>query len=495
VIAEAEAVLGAIELLDVEEGEVIRDIAVGCVDPEHSEAVRAAISDLDGVSVDSVCDRTFQFHEGGTIEVNAKRPLSTRDCLSMVNAPEVGRVSMAIHEDPTKAWALTIKRNTVAVVSDGTAVRGLGDVGPAAAMPVMEGKALLLKELAGVDAFPLCLDTPDVEQFVACVKAIAPTFGAINLEGIAAPRCFEIERRLHAALEIAVFHDDQHGTAIVVLAALVNALRVLDKEPQGIKAVVLGVDAAGIASTEILLAEGIADVVVCDRHRALCPGTHHMNPAIAALAERTNPRGLQGGPDDLLAGADLLLSVSANGAVAGNAVRTMAPDAIVFALASPTPEIRPKQIPDNVAIFATARADYPNQINNALVFPGVFKGALKVRASTIDDGMKLAAAHAIADTIPDHQLNPQHIVPTVFNQHVLESVAQAVAAPRSPPEQATAADQTGRTRIESRQPTHTDRTNDLTTTEVAASGQRPPHRAMRAHRASRGLAQSPWRTV
>jgi malate dehydrogenase (oxaloacetate-decarboxylating) len=427
VIAEAEAVLGAIELLDVEEEEVIRDVTVKCADAEHSHAILSAIGDLDRVRVDSVCDRAFLFHEGGTIEVKAKRPPITRDQLSMAYAPEVGRVAMAIHEDPAKAWALTIKHNTVAVVSDGTAVRGLGNVGPAAAMPVIEGKALLLKELAGVDAFPLCLDTTDVDQIVACVKAIAPTFGAINLEGIAAPRCVEIERRLRAELEIPVFHDDQHGTAIVVLAALLNALRVLDKQPQEIKAVVLGAGAAGIASTEILLAHGITDVVVCERHGALHPESDHMNPEIAAIAACTNPRGLRGGLDDVLVGADLLLSVSAAGAVSRKALRTMAPDAIVFALANPTPELRPGRIPDNVAIIATGRTDYPNQINNALAFPGVFKGALNVRASTIDDGMKLAAASAIANIIPDHQLDPQHIIPTVFNHQVLESVAQAVA--------------------------------------------------------------------
>jgi malate dehydrogenase (oxaloacetate-decarboxylating) len=296
-------------------------------------------------------------------------------------------------------------------------------------MPVIEGKALLLKELAGVDAFPLCLDTTDVDRIVACVKAIAPTFGAINLEGIAAPRCLEIERRLRAELEIPVFHDDQHGTAIVVLAALLNALRVLDKEPEEIKAVVLGAGVAGIASAEILLAAGITDVVVCDRHGALHPGTEHLNPAKAALAERTNPRGLRGGPDDLLAGADLLLGLSAPGAICRNAIRSMAPDAIVFALANPVPEISPEEIPENVAIIATGSStDFPNQLNNALAFPGVLKGALQVRACTIDQHMKLAAAHAIANTIPDDELHPQHIIPTAFDHHVVESVADEVAS-------------------------------------------------------------------
>jgi malate dehydrogenase (oxaloacetate-decarboxylating) len=389
--------------------------------------VVGAISALHGVRVDSVSDRTFLVHKGGKIEVNSKLPLKTRDDLSMAYTPGVGRVSMAIREDPAKAWALTVKGNTVAVVSDGTAVLGLGDIGPAAAMPVMEGKALLFKELAGVDAFPLCLDTKDVEQIVGCIKAIAPTFGGINLEDISAPRCFEIERRLRAELDIPVFHDDQHGTAIVVLAALLNALRVVGKRPEEIKAVVVGAGAAGVACTEILLAQGIGEIVVCDRHGALYQGADFMNAEMGALAELTNPRGLRGGPDDVLAGADLLLGVSARGAVSYEGVGSMAAEAIVFALANPVPEIRPEEIPDNVAIMATGRTDYPNQINNVLAFPGVFKGALKVRASTIDESMKLAAAQAIADIIPPKELHAEYIVPSVFNRRVAESVADAVA--------------------------------------------------------------------
>jgi malate dehydrogenase (oxaloacetate-decarboxylating) len=294
-------------------------------------------------------------------------------------------------------------------------------------MPVMEGKALLFKELAGVDAFPLCLDTKDVEQIIATVKAIAPTFGGINLEDISAPRCFEIERRLRDELDIPVFHDDQHGTAIVVLAALLSALRVVGKQPQDIKAVVVGAGAAGMACTEIMLAQGIGELVVCDRHGALYPGADFMNAEMAALAERTNPRGLRGGADEVLAGADLVLGVAARGALSYEGVRSMASDAIVFALSNPVPEIRPEEIPDNVAIMATGRTDYPNQINNVLAFPGVFKGALKVRASTIDESMKLAAAQAIADVIPPGELNPEYIVPSVFNPHVAESVAAAVA--------------------------------------------------------------------
>jgi malate dehydrogenase (oxaloacetate-decarboxylating) len=427
VIAEEEATLGAIDWVRVDGENVVRDVTVLCVNSDHSAAVVRAIGALRSVRVDSVSDRTFLVHKGGKIEVNSKLPLKTRDDLSMAYTPGVGRVSTAIHEDPAKAWALTIKGNTVAVVSDGTAVLGLGDIGPAAAMPVMEGKALLFKELAGVDAFPLCLSTTDVDQIVACVKAIAPTFGGINLEDISAPRCFEIERRLQAELTIPVFHDDQHGTAIVVLAALLNALRVVGKRPEEINAVVVGAGAAGIACTEILLAHGVGDIVVCDRQGALYRGAGTMNAKMAALAERTNRRGLKGGPDEVLAGADLLLGVSAAGAVSYEGVRSMAADAIVFALANPVPEIRPEEIPDNVAIMATGRTDYPNQINNVLAFPGVFKGALKVRAYTIDETMKLAAAQAIADVIPHDELHSDYIVPSVFNQRVAESVADAVA--------------------------------------------------------------------
>jgi malate dehydrogenase (oxaloacetate-decarboxylating) len=427
VIAQEDAMLGAIDWVRIDGENVVRDVTVQCVDSAHSTAVVGAIEALAGVRVDSVSDRTFLVHKGGKIEVNPKLTLKTRDDLSMVYTPGVARVSMAIHEDPAKAWALTVKGNMVAVVSDGTAVLGLGDIGPAAAMPVMEGKALLFKELAGVDAFPLCLDTTDVDQIVECVKAIAPSFGGINLEDISAPRCFEIERRLRDELDIPVFHDDQHGTAIVVLAALLNALRVVGKRPEEIKAVVVGAGSAGLACTEIMLAHGIGEIVVCDRHGALYPGAEFMNGKMAAIAERTNPRRSLGDPDDVLAGADLLVGVSAPGAVSSEGVRSMADAAIVFALANPVPEIRPEEVPANVAIMATGRTDYPNQINNVLAFPGVFKGALKVRASDIDPGMKLAAAQAIADIIPVEELDAEHIVPSVFDRRVAESVAEAVA--------------------------------------------------------------------
>jgi malate dehydrogenase (oxaloacetate-decarboxylating) len=345
----------------------------------------------------------------------------------MAYTPGVGRVSMAIHEDPAKAWALTIKSNTVAVVSDGTAVLGLGDIGPEAAMPVMEGKAMLFKEFAGVDAFPLCLDTKDVDRIVAVVEAVAPTFGGINLEDISAPRCFEIERRLRAELDIPVFHDDQHGTAIVVLAALLNALRLLGKRAEDVTVVVVGAGAAGLACTDIMLAHGVGDVIVCNRRGALYAGAEHLDPERAALAERTNRRGLKGTPDEVLAGADVLVGLSGPGAVSPAGVRAMAPDAIVFAMANPVPEVRPEEVRDAVAIMATGRSDYPNQINNVLAFPGIFKGALEVRARTINEEMKLAAARAIAAVIPEDELHADYIDPSVFNRLVAESVAEAVA--------------------------------------------------------------------
>jgi malate dehydrogenase (oxaloacetate-decarboxylating) len=426
-IADARGMLGAIDLVRVESDNVVRDVTVACVNSEHAEEVVGAVRQLEGVHVEAVSDRTFLMHKGGKIEVRPKLPLKTRDDLSMAYTPGVARVSTAIHEDPSAAWALTIKGNTVAVVSDGTAVLGLGDIGPAAAMPVMEGKAMLFKEFAGVDAFPLCLDTTDVDEIVAFVKAAAPSFGGINLEDIAAPRCFEIERRLRAELDIPVFHDDQHGTAIVVLAALLNALRIVGKRPEDVTVVVVGAGAAGVACTEIMLAQGVGDVVVCDIGGALYAGDPRLTAAQEELAQRTNKRGLRGSADEVLTGADVVLGVSAPGAFTAAGVRTMAPGAIVFAMANPTPEVQPEECRGDVAIMATGRSDYPNQINNVLAFPGVFKGALDVRARTIDEPMKLAAAQAIAGVIPEEELHPDYIIPSVFNRKVAESVADAVA--------------------------------------------------------------------
>ena len=427
-IAETDAMLGAIDLVRVESHQVVRDVTVSCGDSAHAEAVVRAVRGLEGVEVDSVSDRTFLMHKGGKIEVRGKLPLKTRDDLSMAYTPGVGRVCMAVHEDRAKAWALTIKGNTVAVVSDGTAVLGLGDIGPEAAMPVMEGKAMLFKEFAGVDAFPLCLDTKDVDEIVAFVKAAAPGFGGINLEDISAPRCFEIERRLRAELDIPVFHDDQHGTAIVALAALLNALKLVGKRPEDVTAVVVGAGAAGVACTEIMLAQGVGDVIVCNREGAMYGTQEGLDPIRADLAARTNKRGARGTANEMLAGADVVLGLSGPGAFTAAAVRTMAPGAIVFAMANPVPEVQPEEVREDVAVMATGRSDYPNQINNVLAFPGVFKGALEVRARTINEEMKLAAAQAIAGVIPGDELHEDYIVPSVFNRRVAESVAEAVAA-------------------------------------------------------------------
>ena len=426
-IGDTGAILGAIDLVRVESGEVVRDVTVACVDSIHGETVVAAVGAVDSVTVEHVSDRTFLMHLGGKIEVNPTSPVKTRDDLSMAYTPGVARVCTAIQQDIDKAWSLTIKGNTVAVVSDGTAVLGLGDIGPEAAMPVMEGKAMLFKEFAGVDAFPLCLATHDVDRIVDIVTAVAPTFGAINLEDISAPRCFEVERRLRAELDIPVFHDDQHGTAIVVLAALMNALRVVGKQAVDARVVVVGAGAAGLACTEIMLAHGVRDIVVCDIEGALYAGRPGLDPRRLALAAATNPRGVRGMADDVLAGADVLVGVSGPGAVSPAAVRTMADRAIVFAMANPVPEVRAEEVGADVAIMATGRSDYPNQINNVLAFPGVFRGALDVRASAINEEMKLAAAEAIAAVVAEDQLHADYIIPSVFNRKVVKVVAAAVA--------------------------------------------------------------------
>jgi len=355
-------------------------------------------------------------------------PVKTRDDLSMAYTPGVARICQAIVDDRNAAWNLTIKQNTVAVVSDGTAVLGLGDIGPEAAMPVMEGKALLFKEFGGVDAWPICLATKDPDEIVAAVTALAPGFGGINLEDISAPRCFEIEARLRETLDIPVFHDDQHGTAIVVLAALTNALQVVGKQIEDVKIVLSGVGAAGIAVSDILIQAGARRIIGCDRHGAIHRGRPGLDPVKAAYAERTNPDGEQGTADEVLAGADVFLGLSAPGAISAAGVARMADDAIVFAMANPTPEIAPEDLPPGkVAVSATGRSDYPNQINNVLAFPGVFRGALDVRARTITREMEVAAGRAIAAVIKPDELGPEYVVPSVFNREVAPTVAAAVA--------------------------------------------------------------------
>ncbi len=427
-IGEAGGLLGAIDLVRVEKQTKLRDVNVLADDEPHLLEIVAAVREAQGVEVVKVSDRVFLAHLGGKIEVNSRLPLKTREDLSIAYTPGVARISQAIAEDPDSVWNLTIKRNTVAVVTDGTAVLGLGDVGPAAALPVMEGKAMLFKEFAGVDAFPICLDTTDPDEIVRTVQAIAPVFGGINLEDISAPRCFEIERRLRATLEIPVFHDDQHGTAIVVLAALLNALRVVEKRLEDVRIVTTGCGAAGTAVTQILQAAGASWIVGCDEHGALYRGRPGLNESKREYAETTNPENLTGTANELLAGADVFIGVSVPGAVSVDAVKSMAPRAIVFAMANPTPEVDPEAIEGLAEVIATGRSDYPNQINNVLAFPGIFRGALDVRARAIDPEMELAAARAIAAIIADDELAADYIVPSVFNRAVAPAVAAAVAS-------------------------------------------------------------------
>ena len=431
-IGDAGGLLGAIDLVRVEGDTKVRDVTVLAADADHIDRIVAAARDVPGVEVDHVSDRTFLMHLGGKIEVVGKTPLKTRDDLSMAYTPGVARVSMAIAQDPQLVWNLTIKKNTVAVVTDGTAVLGLGDIGPEAALPVMEGKALLFKEFGGVDAWPICLATKDEDEIVAAVRAIAPVFGGINLEDISAPRCFSIEERLREELDIPVFHDDQHGTAVVVLASFLNALRVVGKRPEDVKVVITGVGAAGIATTKILLAAGVENVIGVDRHGALWRGDSSLSAMKASYAELTNPNLERGRGDDVLRDADVYIGLSGPGAVSAEGISRMAEDAIVFAMANPTPEVTPEEIEDLAAVIATGRSDYPNQINNVLAFPGIFRGALDARASDITEPMKIAAAEAIAGVIPPGELSPDYIVPSVFNTEVAQRVAAAVAAAASP---------------------------------------------------------------
>jgi malate dehydrogenase (oxaloacetate-decarboxylating) len=419
--------IGAIDIVSVARDHIVRDITVNTLSSEHEDKIVSAIKDIDGIEVMQVSDRTFLMHLGGKIEVVSKMPLKTRADLSMAYTPGVARVCEAIHEDPEKAFTLTIKKNTVAVVTDGTAVLGLGDIGPAAAMPVMEGKAMLFKEFAGVDAFPICLSTKDPDEIVRAVKTIATAFGGINLEDISAPRCFEIEERLKEELDIPVFHDDQHGTAVVVLAALINALKIVGKEMGHIKVVVNGVGAAGVACTKIVMAAGVKNVVGCDQKGAIYRGRkENMNWVKDWYAQNTNPDDEKGTLSEVIKGADVFFGLSVPGVLAAQDVQQMAEKPIVFAMANPTPEIMPEDAAPYVAVMATGRSDYPNQINNVLCFPGIFRGALACRARTINEEMKLAAANAIAGIITPAELHPEYIIPSVFDKRVAEAVAHEV---------------------------------------------------------------------
>ena len=418
--------IGAIDIASADEHEIVRDITVAARDEDHAKQIADRINTLPGVDVVHLSDRTFLLHLGGKIEVHGKVPVKTRDDLSMAYTPGVARVCRAIADEPQNAWNLTIKRNTVAVITDGSAVLGLGNIGPLAAMPVMEGKAMLFKEFAGVDAFPLCLATQDADEIVETAIRVAPVFGGINLEDIAAPRCFEIEQRLQEALDIPVFHDDQHGTAIVVHAALINALKVVGKSLEDVKIVIMGAGAAGVAVTRALLGSGARDVVVCDREGAILPGRRGVAGIKEWLAEHTNPERFNGSVNAALRGADVFIGVSVPDVLHPEDIRAMATDPIVFALANPRPEVQPEDVGDFVRVMATGRSDYPNQINNVLAFPGVFRGALDAEATTISDQMKLAAAQAIADSIGPAELNEDYIIPSVFNRAVVGRVAEAV---------------------------------------------------------------------
>jgi len=427
-IGKAGGDIGAVDIAGFGKNTVIRDITVNARDETHEKQIAAAVGKLPGVNVVNVSDRTFLMHLGGKISVNAKAPIKTRTVLSMVYTPGVARVCMAIHEDPGKAHQLTIKKNTVAVITDGSAVLGLGNIGPAAAMPVMEGKAALFKEFSGVDAFPICLDTQDTDEIVRTAKAIAPVFGGINLEDISAPRCFEIEERLQKEVDIPVFHDDQHGTAVVVLAALLNALRIVKKKLRNLKIVVSGVGASGVACTKILMAMGARNIIGLDTKGALYRGREdNMNPMKEWYAQATNPRNLTGNILDVIGGADMYLGLSGPGTLPLRAVKKMARNPIVFAMANPIPEIMPEEAAPYVRVMATGRSDYPNQINNVLCFPGFFRGLLDARASHVNQAMKIAAAKAIASLVGGRELSEEYIIPSVFDSRVAAAVADAVA--------------------------------------------------------------------
>ncbi len=421
----------AITALDVTESHhetLVVDVTCNTTDDDHANRVKDALNALDGVTVRNVSDRTFLMHLGGKLEVVPKVALRNRDDLSRAYTPGVARVCLAIAENPDAARNLTVKRNTIAVVTDGSAVLGLGNIGPAAALPVMEGKAALFKQFANVDAWPVCLDTQDTEEIIKIVKAIAPVYGGVNLEDIAAPRCFEIENRLREELDIPVFHDDQHGTAIVTLAALVNALRVVGKKLDEVRIVVSGVGAAGSAIIQLLKAQGARHIVAAGRSGAIHSGEQYNDEHRSWIAANTNEEGFSGTLHEALKGADVFIGVSAPHVIGEEQVASMAKDAIVFAMANPTPEIDPAVASKHAAVVATGRSDFPNQINNVLAFPGFFRGLLDAGASDITPEMLVAAAEAIANRVADDELNASYIIPSVFDPHVAADVAAAVAA-------------------------------------------------------------------
>jgi malate dehydrogenase (oxaloacetate-decarboxylating) len=422
--------MGAIDIVESARDRIIRDFTVAALNDGVAHEVVEAVRAVEGVEILQILDRVFLTHTGGKIEIHNKTSVSTRRDLSVVYTPGVARVCRAIVRDPDAVWSLTMRRNAVAVVTDGRAVLGLGDIGPEAALPVMEGKSMLFKAFADVDAWPICLDTKDPDEIVETVKRIAPGFGGINLEDISAPRCFEIEERLRNELDIPVFHDDQHGTAVVVLAAAINALKIVDKRPQDIRVVLSGVGAAGRACAKILLAWGVRDIVGVDEHGIVYAGREAGRGDASKdwFAANTNPRDVRGGMAEATKGADLFIGVSVPNVLTAAHIQGMARDPIVFAMANPDPEIMPEAALPHVRVMATGRSDYPNQINNVLCFPGLFRGVLDARASAINEEMKLAAAHAIAGNVNKNELNEEYIIPSVFNRTVFRDVAKAVAA-------------------------------------------------------------------
>ena len=425
-ISEAGGDIVVANIVEAQDRYTIRELTITLENEVGKDMIVSFMNKLPGVRVLETSNLTFQMHQGGKIEVTPKIEIKSREELSRVYTPGVADVCMAIHENPDSAHHLTIKRNTIAVVSDGTAVLGLGDIGPLAAMPVMEGKAMLFKQFADVDAFPICLDTQDTEEIIETVKRIAPAFGGINLEDISSPRCFEIERRLSEELDIPVFHDDQHGTAVVLLAGLYNAVKVVGKRLEDCKIVLCGLGAAGVACTKILLAAGVTRIIGVDREGAIVRGKTYERESWNWYAEHTNPEQEAGSLSDVIVGADIFIGVSGPGVLKRENVLKMANDPIVFAMANPTPEILPEEVKGIVRVMATGRSDYPNQINNVLCFPGLFRGLLDCRATKITQEMKLAAARAIASVIKDDELNEEYIIPSVFNPDVANKVKQAV---------------------------------------------------------------------
>ncbi|WP_237458443.1 NAD-dependent malic enzyme [Pontibacillus yanchengensis] len=426
IVSNAGGDIVAIDVIKEEKSTTVRDISINVNDETKQQRIIHSLEQLPGVTIKHTSDRTFLIHSGGKIHVKSKVEVDNREEMSRVYTPEVARVCEAIDEDPDLAYQFTIKKNSVAVISDGTAVLGLGNIKPEAAMPVMEGKAMLFKQFANVDAFPICIEPQSAEDTIKLIKALSPSFGGINLEDIASPQCFDIEQQLKKELNIPVFHDDQHGTAIVALAGLLNALKLVDKKMEECKIVICGIGAAGIAITNMVLKAGGKNVIGVDIEGALTRKQTYNNESWNSIAQKTNPHDETGELYDVIHKADVFIGVSAPGILTQNDVKQMAKDPIVFALANPHPEITPDEAKPYAKVMATGRSDYPNQVNNVLCFPGIFRGALDCRASDINEDMKLAAAKAIASTIDTEELNEDYIIPSVFNENIVPAIRDAV---------------------------------------------------------------------